>query len=1577
MASLVQKELQEQCQPSPKLAFLQLTEPLYGESGTLAFQDLLRRYQKHWKELPEAAKNGSSSDWVVTVDHVQQRIKSVMPHMTEFISCESRQPALLEPRSGRVISHTEVREFIENFDLMLPDSICGKPRVAVVLPNGPLLALALLAVANRYTVVPMATTAAPEELMTDLDAVGADAVLMLESDTKRLHKKTELLVFTVQPEDDLTFSVTCTNCSIESCRAQHAPNGPDELAIILATSGSSGNKKLVPITMFNLLASATFVMDSLELTPGSRCLNMMPLHHVGGMMRNLWAPLVAGGMTICCSQFDPNLFWDMVEEHRPTWYYAAPTMHEMIVAEAAQRVESIRKSTIATICNGAAALPPNLAQQLGDIFQCSLSLSYGMTECVPITAPPKAGRFSRPGSTGLAAGPELAIFHTQHTQQHAPTGSVGRICVRGLPVFPGYLIKNGLDRSSFTSAGWFDTGDLGYVDENGWLYITGRTKEVINRGGETISPVEVEDAMVSASRDPSSNIFGRIREALAFPTPHDALQEVVGVAIVTPAGRMRPDLRQIHKALRERLHQPKWPVLLVYMDGLPKSRNKLRRIGLSQRLGLETLTDQVPTAERHYEALCPPVDTPVSVSITRKRCEVNFRLVEGYIAQVSGLSEVFLQVHADGYPRAIIFRDGTGDVSPEEILASLPELMHGYLIPSRLDVLDGPMPRNTHGLIDEAAVQAKLTALHPTATSSTQQQVSNLFATALRAAPEDMTPATDFFESGGDSMSAGQLISKIRQEFRVPVAGDVLFQHSTVGAITAIIEAAIADSETRKVESHELPGCRETYSSTHPWVLFLNFVPSVILYPMLQALRWSFLVYLLSEISTRFPLRPNLFGRLLGLILIQLTVQLLMAIISPLIGIALKWLLVGRYRAGMYPMWGPYHMRWWLAQKALQVCGKGVFDRYGRSRIWYYRALGARIGRNVFIDEFTALGEYDLLHIGDGVVLENCICRPFASERNTSMLLQPITIGANSYVGLRSTVVPGTTLPPSTCVGANSSTWEVDDADESNRDQYFARDMQPHWIWHILVVGWLQLLVHFVSELPRIAGLLPIVSRYPAVADDRLRHTVSWLTSRTRIGYFLLMRLYSAVAGPFAWFLAVLVIKRGLDAVCGRPSRGPMNRLRSAQKVRHAALYAILPQGDISRLAQLVGPHYELVSVAVRLLGGSVGKRVYWPRTELKLIPDFDLVDIGHDVVFGSRSCLVTIDGLGRDPIVIKNGAMLGDRCVVLPGVTIGTRTMVGSGALLRRNGSYPDDSVWTGSKHGDAVRFPQLRGKGDGTKYTEDGEHNTTRPFGRALYLGKANYHVLGQGPIVGYSSFMVAFTAVYSMASPLAALLVLSRLLPRELTAFEMRWWRPFAVYGVLSAVMAAVALVQGIVSLAIVIASKWMLLGRRQEGSYPYDRSSYCQRWQIQRTIDMLIEHSFGGTGIRSLLSGTAYLSWFYRAMGATIGADCALSANGEPHIFLTEPDLVTLGDRVTVDDASLVCHLNTRGDFELHPLRVSDRSVMRTGSRLLSGASMGKDACLLEHTLVLSGDHVEDGTTLQGWPAEEFRGDRLRP
>lgn len=143
-----------------------------------------------------------------------------------------------------------------------------------------------------------------------------------------------------------------------------------------------------------------------------------------------------------------------------------------------------------------------------------------------------------------------------------------------------------------------------------------------------------------------------------------------------------------------------------------------------------------------------------------------------------------------------------------------------------------------------------------------------------------------------------------------------------------------------------------------------------------------------------------------------------------------------------------------------------------------------------------------------------------------------------------------------------------------------------------------------------------------------------------------------------------------------------------------------------------------------------------------------------------------------------------------------------------------------------------------------------------------------------------------------------------------------------------------------------------------------------------IDQLIDQYPGNIGILTLISGTAYLPVFYRAMGATVGKDCALAADGNSDILWTEPDLVTFEDRMAADDASVVCHLNTRGEFELHPLRVDDRSVLRSGARLLVGASVGHDACLLEHGLVLAGDHVDNGCTVQGWPCELFSGDRLR-
>ncbi|KAL4787173.1 hypothetical protein BJX76DRAFT_345676 [Aspergillus varians] len=1552
--------------------------------------DILRCYQDIWLALPESMRDGRDFNTNQLLARIQRCMKQKTPSFPDLLPDDPVRPALIDPQSNQEITYARLRGFIQNFDLGLPGPVQGRPRVAVMLPNGPVLALAVLAIANRYTMIPMARTVAPEQLRADVEAVSADAILMLDADVPKVQLDPQLPVFTVKPQPDLTFTVTSSSGNPPTPTQTAPSNNPDDVAVLLFTSGTSGKKKLVPITAYNLFAGAVFTMDSVALDQSSRCLNMMPLHHIGGMIRSLYAPMLAGGTTICCVSFDPSLFWDVVEKWSPTWYYATPTMHQMILAESEHRPDALRQSVIRFIINAGGGLPATLAVQLREVFQCVVMPSYGMTECAPIASPPTDYKLERGGTSGRPVGPDVAILDGGNPGKRAPQGTTGRICVRGFPVFPGYLTEDGINKDAFDGAGWFDTGDLGHLDDEGYLFITGRSKEVINRGGEIISPIEVENAILSAARDPTSILYGRVTETLAFSTPHDVLQEAVGAVIVTAPGKSRPDLRQMHEALGDRLHQPMLPVILVYMDeGVPKSNNKLQRIRLSQRLGLEPLTDSTLAAERHVEAKCPPQGTPLHVPVPHTLCRIDGQQAQPHISQAWGISDIVMRQNPiDGFPQAVFFNSSEKQPAISELAQSLRPSVHGYLVPSSIKSLDGPIPRDIHGEIDEKAIDAAIrkTSAMPTDCSSTLYRARGLFAQALNQAVEEVTAATDFFSAGGDSLSAGRLISTLRREFDIRLSGDVLFLNSTVGDITSIVDEARAKkSPDDGVNPDALPGCRETYSSTNPIVLLLQLVPMLVFFPLRVGLQWTIFVFVMGETARLFPPDDQVIGRLLHIVLVGLAARVAIGAIAPIFGILFKWIVIGRYRAGMYPMWASYHTRWWLTQKAIRVSGKGVFNYFDWSRNLYYRLLGAHIGRDVRIHEHASLGEYDLITLEDNVVLENCIIRPFAVERNTSMLLQPIHIGASSAIGLRTVVAPGARLPPNTCLGPNSSSWEMGSADEANRDLNSAAIPAPHWIWSLFLIEPLGLFAGFAYRLPWLAGLVPIVMHFPLQSDDMLRVIVFWFTNPARIGWHILARIYYAGFGPIVWFLAILLIKALLDLTCGRAQTGPISKMSTRQKVRQAVLFKVLPGGSLSPLTRLIGKHYELVSVAIRMLGGRVGKRIYWPSVGPG-IQDFDLVDVGNDVVFGSRSYLVTSDGSGRERIVISDGAMLGDRAVVLPGVTIGEMAMVGSGSLLRRNGFFPPDTVWTGSRNGNAIQFPTITqhmdklSPGSSSSSSSPGEkaslpRDTTRPFGRAFYQGMSSFFVIRIPGIVCYSTVMVILSTVWRLLGVLAGLLVLGHALRQQHRAFDREWWQPFSVYGLFCGVVSAVSFAQTIIGLAVVISTKWLVMGRRTEGSYHWDRSSYNQRWQFFLTVESLIKDSYRGIGVLPMLSGTAYVSLYYRLMGATIGKDCALLANGDPNILLTEPDMVTLGDRVAVDDASLVCHLNTRGEFELHPLEVGDRSILRTGSRLMSGSSMGSDACLLEHTLVLSGDHVDDKSTMQGWPADPFDGKRV--
>lgn len=575
------------------------------------------------------------------------------------------------------------------------------------------------------------------------------------------------------------------------------------------------------------------------------------------------------------------------------------------------------------------------------------------------------------------------------------------------------------------------------------------------------------------------------------------------------------------------------------------------------------------------------------------------------------------------------------------------------------------------------------------------------------------------------------------------------------------------------------------------------------------------------------------------------------------------------------------------------------------------------------------------------------------------------------------------------------------------------------------------------------AGLIGIVITEPAKSLDEVSTVISWFAQGRRVAFHFLARVLGVSVGPFVLFASIVLVKLILDSLIGKTKPGLAASRSQMKKFRMSLLSSLLPKGDISKLTELFGSHYEITSLAVRALGGTVGSRVYWPGTG-PTVQDFDLLDIGDNVVFGSRSQIITSDGTGSDHVRIGDGAMIADRVIMLPGATVGTNTVLGSGALARRNGTYPSDTVWVGSKGGDSIcltatssestyngktavnsgrdtpnflkqSFEKSTKSGDvesaleanimsgslvpkvlepksttaspritaidvscptplsenlpSTKKESSTTPSASSPFGRAFYDHQADYHVLGIPSIFLYSISTNIFVTIYWNIPAIASIQILAHVMPLHAYALSVR---PLAIFGLMSACISALLFLQAILALAITIGAKWTLMGRRKPGNYDWDRSPYCQRWQILLTIERLRRHCFSGHGILSLLTSTHYLTLYFRALGARIGSHCALFASGATTLLFTEPDLLTVGDRVAVDDASLVGHVNSRGHFSLNELVVGRGSVLRTGSRVLSGGVVGEGSVLLEHTLVMGGDVVDAGSTVQGWPAEEIRG-----
>ncbi|PSK44210.1 hypothetical protein B9Z65_190 [Elsinoe australis] len=1600
-------------------------------------------FARAWKHLPEVVKAGEESYDLDFASKVQHQVKSTYTSLLNLLPTTA-QPAVLDGHSSKALTHEQLANFVNDFKLPYTVKASASTRIALALPNGPLLGLAILATTTYYTACPLSTASGPEQFRSDLSQSEASVVFVTRPDLTRLGleeawvRDSAMQVVVLQQESDMTFSMHCANNtdlnSPTTIIPRPTPNGPDDIALMLFTSGTSGTKKTVPITVNSLVSGVAFVIESWGLKSEDVCLNMMPLFHVGGIVRNLFAPIMAGGATICCAAFDANSFWDIVEDHAPTWYYASPTMHQMVLEASQYRQDALQKSKIRLICNAAGGLLPSLACNLRDTFHCTILPSYGMTECMPISCPPLDYQLDRPGTSGVSVGPDLGILNRY--DQLVQAGEIGEIAVRGAPLFGGYLKSDGsTDKSPFTSSNWFRTGDMGYLDKDGFLFVTGRSKEVINRGGELISPFEVEEAVLSASQKSGSPIEGRISAVLAFSMPHDVLQEVVGLVVVTPPNVRRVCLKTVQEAIKESLSQVKWPQVIVFMNDLPKNNNKIIRIKLGQRMDMKDLSDKVPLADRHFEAICPPPNTPLSQKIVQSPCVSDLDAVARELFKAAGPDyDVYVRPSAvDGYPEGVL---APAPDSPLDLQypanfdpkALIQGTLHDLNMPVIVHLLENELPVDKLGDVDLYELNRMIKGISDDSSTNSdlsvmESKVATLFARILACPVSQLRRDSDFFEMGGDSLRAGRLLSELRRESKTRVPVDLLFTCGQISAIAGYIERTTGvggENKPALVRSTDNePVINKRCSSTNALLLILQLVPLILVYPMKRALTWTIFMYVLAE-SQFWPTTAYLPGRIFNLIVSLAAGRLITFVVAPLLGILVKWTLIGRYQQGLYPMWGLYHTRWWLVQKILSICGTGHFGMSNSGLVLYYRLLGAKIGSGVTIARSAMLGEYDLLEIGDGAMLDKCIFRAFAVEKDTAMYLGPVMLGRNSSIGLNSVVAPGTVVPDETHIGPNSSSWELKDANEENKNLSACKVPAANFLLDMVVSYPLAALINLIRSGPWIGGLIPIVMLEPQYSTDKVLTIINWFAEPYRIGYHYLALILHAYFGPMAWFLAIFLVKQMLDATMGKQISASVAGRSQLYKLRQSILKHIVLPHQFHRLVDLFGAHYEITSIMYRAMGAKVGQRVYWPGTG-PAIQDFDMLDIGDDVVFGSRSHIVTSDGNGSDIVKIGNGAMISDRVVLLPGTTVGDKTVFGSGALSRRNKSYQSNTVWVGSRGGEAVCLsdtcrkeasisnfkagldkrltvvttmevaPSLSNLESGKTSTAVSSHSTpmtaspttepststtSTPFGRAFYSGLAPYYVFGLPTIVLYSSLLTIFTAFYWNVATTTSVQIVARLLPlcHDLIS-PTHIARPFLIYALFTAAISVLQTLLAVLALALVIAAKWLLLGRRKAGNYDWDKSSYCQRWQLYLTIERLRRQCYGGQGILGLLTGTHYMVLYFRALGAKIGKDCALFASGSPSCLFTEPDLLTLGDRVAVDDASLVGHINSRGVFDLNELSVGEGSVLRSGSRLLSGAKMGKGTVLLEHCLVMAGDEVEEGTTRQGWPSEEFEGRRM--
>jgi acyl-CoA synthetase (AMP-forming)/AMP-acid ligase II len=472
---------------------------------------------------------------------------------------QAKQPALIVPETGQTWRYADLQEQTARLaEALRRGGVRAGDVVALVLPNSPELVSTFLAVTGIGALAaPLNPAYKVEEFRFYFQDMEVNSVLVSAGDhpAGAIAAKQGISLWEVQSPSPGRLLLERRQGPPVSAAPDRPPQ-PDDVALLLHTSGTTSRPKRVPLTHANLLASVSNIARHYRLGPEDASLVVMPLFHVHGLIGATLSTLYTGGRVLLPARFSASQFWVQAQHYQATWYSAVPTIHQILLSRA--EAEGVPRHSFRFLRSCSAALPPAVAAQLEQRFGAPVVEAYGMTEAAHQMAsnplPPAVHKF---GTVGLGTGVALAIV--DEAGRPLPAGAVGEVAVRGPNVMRGYLRDPAATAQAFTAEGYFRTGDLGRLDAEGYLTLLGRIKELINRGGEKISPLEIDAVLLA---------HPAVAEAVCFGVPDAKYGEEVQAAVVLKG---QATVQELQDFCRERLADFKVPKTIYLTDQLPRT----------------------------------------------------------------------------------------------------------------------------------------------------------------------------------------------------------------------------------------------------------------------------------------------------------------------------------------------------------------------------------------------------------------------------------------------------------------------------------------------------------------------------------------------------------------------------------------------------------------------------------------------------------------------------------------------------------------------------------------------------------------------------------------------------------------------------------------------------------------------------------------------------------------------------------------------------------------------------------------------------------------------------------------------